>query len=127
MDSKLKKQRSVIKFLLSESEKPCRIFNGCRKVFLKPVYPVQHFIAGFHSLWRTFKCDKPRPGRPAEAEIPTLMAKVRAFVFKDSRVTLQVVAKQFSIDNVSAHQILDEKLGMSKVSAKWVPKQLTED
>ena len=54
MESKPEEQRYVVKFLLLElleGEIPYHIFKGCRKVFfLKPVYPVQPFIAGFHSL-----------------------------------------------------------------------------
>ena len=63
--------------------------------------------------------------RPAEAVIPTLMANADVFVNKHRRVILQEVVNLFSIGKASAHQILHEKLGMSKAS--WVPKQLTED
>ena len=52
MDSKLEGQRSVIKFLLLEGEKPCNIFQRLQIFFLKPSYPVQPFIAGFYSLGR---------------------------------------------------------------------------
>ena len=52
MDSKLEEQRSEIKFLLLEGEKPCHIFQRLRKVFLKLAHLVQPFIAGFHSLGR---------------------------------------------------------------------------
>ena len=36
-------------------------------------------------------------------------------------MTLQEVANQFSISKALAYQILHEKIGMSKVSARWVP------
>ena len=42
-------------------------------------------------------------------------------------MTLQDLANQFSISKALAHQILHETIGMSKVSARLVPKQLTED
>ena len=70
---------------------------------------------------------KPRPGRPPEAMIPTMVANVEIFANKDRRVTLQEVANEFSIGEALADQILHEKIGMSKVSAKLAPKQLTED
>ena len=41
-------------------------------------------------------------------------------------VTLQEAANQFAIVEASAHQTLHEKLGMGKVIARWVPKQLTD-
>ena len=56
-----------------------------------------------------------------------MVVNVEVFVNKDHRVTLQEVAYQFSIGKESAHQILHEKLGMGKVNARWMPKQLTED
>ena len=49
------------------------------------------------------------------------------FVRKDRRVTLQEVANQFSIGKASAHQKSHDNLDMSKVSARWELKQLTED
>ena len=42
-------------------------------------------------------------------------------------MTLQEIANQFSIGETVAHQSLLEKIGISKVCARWVPKQLTED
>ena len=47
-------------------------FEGCKKGFLKLAYPLQPFIAGFHSLGIARQVwDKPRPGYrgwPAESE-----------------------------------------------------------
>ena len=73
--------------------------------------------------------DKPRPGRPTEAVTSTMVANVEVFVNKDRRVTLQEIAtgSQFSIGKVLAHQTLHEKVGMSIVSARWVPKKLTKN
>ena len=56
-----------------------------------------------------------------------MMANVEVFVNKDHRVTLQEVANQFRIGKALAHQILQAKIGMGKVSARWMRKQLIED
>ena len=64
---------------------------------------------------------------PAEAVTPTMVANVEVFVNKDCRVTLQEVASQFSIGKALVHQILHEEVGTSKISAMWLPKQMTED
>ena len=66
--------------------------------------------------------DKPRQERSAET-----VANVEVFANKDRRVTLQEAAYQFSIGKASANQILHENIGVSKVSARRVLKQLTED
>ena len=55
------------------------------------------------------------------------MANVDVFVNKDHRVILQGVANQVSIGKASAYQLSHENIGMSKVSARWVPKKLPAD
>ena len=52
MDSKLEEQRSVLNACFQRVKNLASFFKGCRNVFLKPAYPVQPFIAGFHSLRR---------------------------------------------------------------------------
>ena len=48
--------------------------------------------------------DKSRPGTPAEAVIPTMVANVEVFVNKNYRLTLQDVANQFCIGKASTIQ-----------------------
>jgi hypothetical protein len=50
MDSLLEEQRSVIKFLVAEGEKPCYIFQRLKKDFLINVYHVQPSTTGFLSF-----------------------------------------------------------------------------
>ena len=109
MDYKLEEKRSVIKFLLLEGENLATFFKGC-------------------SFERTGQARGTNLGHEARRGCdPTLMANVNVFVNKHRRMILQEVANQFSIGKASAHQILHEKLGISKVNARWVPKQLIED
>lgn len=57
--SKLKEQRSVIKFLSVEGEKPCHIFRDFRKDLLILAYHVPDFIAGFREGRDSIR-DRPR-------------------------------------------------------------------
>jgi hypothetical protein len=50
MDSLLEEQRSVIKFLVAESEKPCHIFQGLNEDFLINVYHIQPSTTWFLSF-----------------------------------------------------------------------------
>ena len=50
MDSLLEEQRSVIKFLVAEGEKPCHIFQRLKKDFLINVYHVQPSTTRFLSF-----------------------------------------------------------------------------
>ena len=128
MDYKLVEQRSVIKLLL-EGKNLAIFFKGCRKVFSKACLSHSTFYSWISQFRedRTRLRDKPRPGQPAKAMTPEMVANDEVFVNKDCRVTLQDVVNQFSICKVLAHQILYEKLGMNEISARWVPKQQTEN
>jgi hypothetical protein len=50
MDYLLEEQRSVIKFLVAEGEKPCHIFQRLKNDFLINVYHVQPSTTGFLSF-----------------------------------------------------------------------------
>ena len=65
MDSKLEKQRSVIKLLLLEGQKPCDIFQSLQKSFFKACISrstCYSWVSQFRER-RTSMRDKPRPGR----------------------------------------------------------------
>ena len=44
----------------------------------------------------------------------------------DKRVTIDEVAHVLQICHSSAYEMMHNKLGLHKVCARWVPKQLTE-
>ena len=46
---------------------------------------------------------------------------------KDRRLTIRHIAKTTSINCSTVHQIVSKDLGMRKVSARWVPRILTEE
>ena len=48
-------------------------------------------------------------------------------VMKDRCVTAQHLADRFGISTGSVFTVLTEVLGMSKLSARWVPRMLTKD
>ena len=104
MDSKLEEQRCVIKFLFREGEK---LFQRLQKSFSKACIFYSNFSSWVSQLreGRPSMRGKPRPGRPAKAVAPTMVAIVKVFVNKDCRETLQEVANQFSIGKPSAHEI----------------------
>ena len=68
MDSKLEEQRSVIKSLLFESEKPCHSFQKLQKGFSKACISHSTFCSCVSQFreGRTSVRDKPRRGRLAE-------------------------------------------------------------
>ena len=78
-----------------------------------------------------FKCgrdsleDDPRPGRPADVISQEMIDRVeRLFVLNNRRIKGAELASECGISNGSVYTIIHEHLGMSKVSARWVPRNL---
>ena len=58
---------------------------------------------------------------------PDLIAAVAAAVAEDGRITVRELAGAYNTSNHSIHSILKNDLGLSKKSARWVLKLLSED
>ena len=55
------------------------------------------------------------------------IAAVEAIVLENRRVTLNDIAACLKISHGSAHHIVHDVLQFHKVSARWVPRQLTPE
>ena len=71
--------------------------------------------------------DAPRSGRPVEVTTEDKVAAVRAMVEEDARVTVAQLARITGISAGSVVTVVHEKLGLSKVCARWIPHRLSED
>lgn len=56
-----------------------------------------------------------------------MITKVHDRIIKDRRITIAQLARSLHISTGSVQRIIKHKLGMSKLSAKWVLKILTAD
>jgi len=70
--------------------------------------------------------EDPRPGRPFTST-DDHVERVRAVIRGNRRLTVREVADEVRISIGSCHQILTEKFKMRRVSAKFVPRLLTDD
>jgi len=70
--------------------------------------------------------DDQRSGRPATARTGENTAGVRELVRSDRRLTVQVIADKLNMSRETALLILTEELGVRKICAKMVPRNLTE-
>jgi len=66
--------------------------------------------------------DEPRSGRPSTDNNVEI---VGALVRSDRRLTVRMIASELNWNHTTVHQILTEELAMKKLSAKFVPKNLT--
>ena len=71
--------------------------------------------------------DDLRSGCPAEATTGVQVAAVQRYVEEDGRMTVLQIAEEVGISSGSVSSILHKSLGLSKVSARWVPHMLTEE
>ena len=83
-----------------------------------------------------FKCFKegrisvgedPRPGRLSSSTNDDHVERFRAVIRGNRRLTVREVADEVGISIGSCHQIFTEKLQIRRVSAKFVPRLLTDD
>ena len=68
--------------------------------------------------------DDPRPGRPAEVISQEMIDRVERLVLNNRRIKVAELASECGISNGSVYTIIHEHLSMSKVSARWVPRNL---
>ena len=122
-------QHSVIRFLLSEGVKPIEIHRrmevqyGDACLSLQQVYEwSSKFLNDVSSV-----TDSPRPGQAHRIIIPEAIVAVEAIVKENRRVTVHEIAAHLDMSHGSVHQIVHDVLQFHKVSAGWVPRQLTAE
>jgi len=69
----------------------------------------------------------PRPGRPSTSTNGNHVERVRAVIRENRRLTVREVADEVHISIGSCHQTFSEKIQTRRVSAKFVPRLLTDD
>ena len=53
--------------------------------------------------------------------------KFRDLVYSDRRIQVREIAQALSISHGSVSRILHDRLGMRKLTARWVPKSLSDE
>jgi len=120
-------QRSVIYFLSSEGVKPIEIHRrmevryGDACLSVQEVYEwTRKFMNGIRSV-----TDSSRSGQAHPVVTPEGNAAVEAIVKENRRGTMNKIAALLDMSHGSAHNIVRDVLRFHKVSARWVPRQLT--
>ena len=90
-------------------------------------YAQVKFWVGEFKRGRTSLEDEARSGRPLDATEEELCKKVRDLVFSDRRIQVEEIAQALGISHGSVSTILHDRLGMRKLTARWVPKSLSDE
>ncbi|XP_041985295.1 protein GVQW3-like [Aricia agestis] len=69
--------------------------------------------------------DDPRSGLPVEATTSDIVEKVEKLVLEDTRLKKKQLSAFIGVSDTTILRILHDDLGMTKVSARWVPRMLT--
>jgi ribosomal protein S25 len=71
--------------------------------------------------------DSPRPGQAHRVVTLEVITAVTVIVKENRRVTVHEIAAHMDLNRGSAHHIVHDFLQFHKVSARWVPRQLTAE
>ncbi|GFY69673.1 HTH_48 domain-containing protein [Trichonephila inaurata madagascariensis] len=127
-NSKIEEQRSVIRFLTAEGEKPAAIHWRMVTVYGEKCVSDKSFrkwSAHFRSGRKSVGDDQ-RPGQANTVITSDLIDKVDDLVRSDRRVTLRMLALKLDASYGTVWTIVHDSLRFRKVCATWVPKQLTD-
>lgn len=119
--------RAVIKFLTKQGKPPKTIMNEMGAVYGDQC-PSKTMIYKWNGLFKQGREsieDDSRPGRPAEVTTPDIVEKIEKLISEDARLKKKQLSAIVGVSDTTILRILHDHLGMSKVSARWVPRMLT--
>ncbi len=122
-------QRTVLKFLVKSGLTPTQCWQRIQEVhgndsISKSTVALwhQHFTAGEVST-----TDKKRSGRPRTACTPTQIDAVSTHINNNQCQTVREIAQDLGMSKTSVHSIMKKELQLSKLSPKFIPKDLTAE
>lgn len=121
--------RAVIKFLTLQGKQADAILNEMTSVYgteAPSLRTIQKWVSLF-KRGRTSLEDDPREGRPRTSRTDENVAAVLHLVRQDRRITISVIEESLHISAGTIVSILHEDLQMRKISARWVPKLLSDE
>lgn len=121
--------RSVIRFLFLDGKTCAEISEKLQAVYSDHAPSMTTIRYWFNEFkrGRTSVFDEERPGRPVEVTTDEKINKVHDIVLADRRMKIREIAEMVNISIERVQNILHAKLGMRKLSARWVPRLLTID
>lgn len=122
-------QRIVIKFLQREGETAANVYRRLRNVYSKNSMSqprVYEWFKRFRDGRKSTENDV-RSGRPATAVTDENVAKVDKLIRDDRRLRTHDIMSELQIGSHAVDEIIHDRLGYSKVCARWIPHQLTSD
>ena len=120
--------RAVIRYLYLKGKSGKEIHGELTDVywFFAPSYAQVKFWVGEFKRGRT-SLDEARSGRPLDATDEEMCNKVRDLVYSDRRIQMEEIAQTLGNSHGSVSTILHDRLGTREITARWVPKSLSDE
>ena len=121
--------RAVIRYLYLKGKTGKKIHGELANFYGSSAssYAQVKFWLGEFKRGRMSLEDEARSGRPLDATDEEMCKKVRDLVYSDKRIQVEEIAQALGISHGSISTILHDRLGMRKLTARWVPKSLTDE
>ena len=121
--------RAVIRYLYLKGKAGKEIHGELADVYgsSAPPYAQVKFWVGEFKRGRTSLEDVARSGRPLDTTDEEMCKKVRDLVYSDRRIQVEEIAQALGISHGSVSTILHDRLGMRNLTARWVPKSLSDE
>ena len=121
--------RAVIRYLYLKGKTGQEIHCELTNVYGSSAssYAQVKFWVGEFKRSRTSLEDETRFGRPSDATDEEMYNKVRDLVYSDRRIKVEEIANALHISHGSVSTPLHDRLGMHKLTARWVPKSLSDE
>lgn len=129
MEVTIEEQRAFVKIMTLRQIRPTEIrealVEACGESAMA-LRTVQKWVQRFQSGDGCIE-DASRSGRPPTACVDESVRKVNALMENERRWTCTEIAESLDLSKSSVHRILTDHLNMRKLSARWVPHNLTND
>ena len=121
--------RAVIRYLYLKGKTGNEVHGELADVYgySAPSYAQVKFWVGEFKHGRTSLEDEARSGRPLDATDEEMCKKVRDLVYSDRWIQVEEIAQALGISHGSVSTILHDHLNMRKLTARWVPKSLSDE
>ena len=121
--------RAVIRYLYLKGKTGKEIHGELANVYgsSAPSYAQVIFWVGEFKRGRTSLEDEARSGRPLDATDEEMCKKVRDLVYSYRRLQVEEIAQALGISHGNVSTILHDRLGMRKLTTRWVPKSLSNE
>ncbi len=126
---RLAEQRVNVKFLKAEGKSQAEVLCSLRAVYGAAAMSkssVQYWYSRFESSDVSTK-DKDRSGRPRSGRSAANIEAVEQLILQDRRVSIPRIQRTLSLTSGTEDRIIHQDLKFRRVSAKFIPKVLSEE